>query len=144
MNLFRFFSCFCLAFSQFFHALYMVQTFYSPFELCVMIHFGLLKKVPCPNIQDFSVCLGHTIYFLVLISCYTCFSHSVPASSASILSDRHFENSYLSCFFLSPRPCLCCFSYKPTQIRSARFLFYWRRSPRGHKYWLTYKLDPGS
>ena len=55
------------------------------FELCAIIPFGLLKKF-FALIQDFSVCLWHIIYSLVLISYHVPhFNHSVPDSFASFL-----------------------------------------------------------
>lgn len=148
MNLFSI-TYVCLAFSQFF------QTSYSQFQLCVMIPFGLLKTVLCPNIEDFSK-FGFDILFIppfsfIAIYIYICFCHSALAwffckhfGWLKIRICGRLHMYYLpitQCFSLSPSPYLCFFSHMPTQIRSARSLFCWRRSWRGHDCQLTYKLD---
>lgn len=88
MNLFSI-TYICLAFSHFFQALHTVQTSYSQFQLCVMIPFGLLKTVLCPNIEDFSK-FGFDILFIPPFSFIAIYVFAIVLlldSFANILGD---------------------------------------------------------
>lgn len=85
-------------------------------ELCVMIPFGLMKNVLCPNIEHFSLAFDIlSIPWFSFLARYYVLAIVFLTLLQAFCGDEHLENSHLletgyvlfiiiQCFFLTPSP----------------------------------------